>query len=107
MENYQNKYIIGDNGKIGIEIHERIWKAGKIYNELRNTFLEKKKKEVPKEVRLEVYKKVAWHPLVYGGEGSTMTGRSRSKITASKMRILRKIKGITKKRYKQEPNRYS
>lgn len=86
--------IIENNGKIEKEISERIGKVGTLYNYLRNPFFGKK--EIPKEIKTQVYQKVIRPSLTYGSESWVLTKRNKSRIKAAEMRFLRKIQGITR-----------
>jgi hypothetical protein len=55
--------IIEESGKMDKEINQKIVKAGTLYNSLRTTFLGKK--EVPKEIKTQVYQKVVRPSVVY------------------------------------------
>jgi hypothetical protein len=75
--------------------YKKIGKDGRLYNFLRTTFLGKK--EVPKEIKTQVYQKVVRLSIVYGSESWTLTKNNKSKIVATKIRFLRRRKGITRR----------
>ena len=86
--------MISDNGQVDREIGERIAKVGRIYNALKTTFLGKA--EIPKHIKAQVYKKVVRPSLMYGSESWVVTVNNQSRVTATEMRFLRKIEGVTR-----------
>jgi hypothetical protein len=87
--------IINKTGNLEAEILERTGKTGKLFNAIRTTFLGNK--EIPKEVKVEVVKKVALPILTYASETWTTTENIRSKVRSLEMRFLRKIQGKSRK----------
>lgn len=90
---YLGTIITGD-GRIDEEIRERTAAGGRLFNSIKNSFLGKK--EIPKDIRVEIFKKVVTPILIYGAETWTMTEKQKSKITAIEMRFLRKMENKTK-----------
>lgn len=96
--------IMQEDGKIDSEIEQRIGATGRLYNAIRKTFLEKK--EIPKQTKVEIYKKVAVPVLTYSSESWTTTEKHQSRLTSMEMRFLRKIENKTKlDRIKNEVHR--
>lgn len=58
--------IIEESEIIDEKLNEKIGKTGRLYNILRTTYLGKK--EVPKEIKAQVYQRVVRPVLVYGSE---------------------------------------
>lgn len=81
-------------GKIEDEISERLEATGRLFNAMKTKFLSKK--EVPKHVKVEVFKKVVTPVLTYASESWTTSTKTISQITSMEMRFLRKIEGKTK-----------
>lgn len=91
------KYLgscISSNGKIDEEINERTATGGKIFNSIKTNFLGKA--EIPKDIKVEVVKKVVYPALVYGSESWPITDKQKKRITSTEMRFWRKIEGKTK-----------
>ena len=86
---------ICNNGKIEQEINNRIAKANNIYYQLNNTILGKK--EINTKTKLQVYNSIYVPTLTYGSESWIINKRIESRITASEMKCLRKIQGVTKR----------
>ena len=86
---------ICNNGKIEQEINNRISKANNIYYQLNNTILGKK--EINTKTKLQVYNSIYVPTLTYGSESWIINKRIESRITASEMKCLRKIQGVTKR----------
>lgn len=87
--------IIESNGRIDKEINERMGKAGRIYNTMKTTFLGKR--EIPKNIKIEVIKKVVRPTILYSSESWTLSGKQKTRINAIEMRFLRKIQGKTRR----------
>lgn len=87
--------IIEESGRLDKEMDERMGKAGRIYNTMRSTFLGKR--EIPKDVKTEVVKKVVRPTILYGSETWTLYEKNISRINAMEMRFLRKIEGKTRR----------
>ena len=83
------------DGKIQEEVNNRIAKANNIYYQINNTVIGKK--EVSTETKLQVYNTVFIPTLTYGSESWVIDTKTESRITASEMRYLRKVKGVTKR----------
>jgi hypothetical protein len=54
-------------------------------------------KEIPKEIKTQVYQKVVRPSVVYGSESWTLTKNNKSKIVASVIRFLKRIQDITRR----------
>ena len=90
------KYLgvkIDRSGYEEMEIQERIQNTTKLFYMLKNTIIGKK--EISKKTKLTVYKTIFRPTLIYGSESWTLNETLRSKIQATEMRYLRKMKGIT------------
>ena len=81
--------------KIDEEINNRIAKANNIYYQLNHTILGKK--EINTKTKIQVYNTIYVPTLIYGSESWTINKRVESRITASEMKCLRKIHGVTRK----------
>ena len=53
------------------------------------------KRELSKTAKLSIFKTVFVPILTYGHKSWVMTDKVRSQVQASKMRVLRKIEGVT------------
>lgn len=62
--------ILSEDGRIEEVIKERTTEGGILFNIFKNTFLGKK--EIPKDIRVQVFKKVVAPILLYGEEAWTM-----------------------------------
>ena len=87
--------IINSEGNNKDEINERTIKAGKMFNAIKTSFLGKK--EIPEVTKVQVIKTVVKPILTYASESWTTTDRQKSKLRATEMRFLRKIKSKTKR----------
>lgn len=56
--------VIEENTKIDGEINERIKKVGKIYNNMKSTFLGKR--EIDRKIKTEVVRKIVKPVMMYG-----------------------------------------
>lgn len=92
------KYLgvwIQENGKLDDEINERVGSTGRLFNSIKSSFLGKK--EVPKEAKVEVFKKVVTPILIYGCESWTTVNKHKSRVESMEMRFLRKIEDKTRR----------
>ena len=87
--------VISANGKMDDDIIERIGAASRLFNSIRQPFLNKK--EVTKKTKLAVYKSTFVPTLTYGCESWTLTEKSKSKLQAMEMRFLRKADNKTRR----------
>lgn len=87
--------VIDNTGKQDAEINERIEKSIKLYYAMNSKFLHKK--EISRQTKMNVYKAVCRPILTYGCESWVLTQRQKSKVQATEMKFLRRIKGVTKR----------
>jgi uncharacterized protein YukE len=87
--------IINKEGTLEDEINGRIAKTGRLYNSIKSNFLGKK--EIPKQIKTEIVKKIVKPTLTYACESWTLTQKQKSRITSTEMRFLRRIEGKTRK----------
>lgn len=66
----------------------------RMYNMLRTPFFNKK--EISKEIKTEVVKKVINETLTYGSKTCILTNKHKSRINAAEMSFLREIEGKSK-----------
>ena len=55
-----------------------------------------KDRNIPRKVKLVIYTTILRPVLTYGHESWTLTSRTRSKVQATEMKVLRLIKGVTR-----------
>ena len=72
-------------------------KIGSFTNNLRLLYPLLKEKSIPTKVKVIIYKTILRPVLTYGSEVWTLTTKLKSKIQAAEMRVLRLIKGITRR----------
>lgn len=87
--------VIENTGTQDAEINERIEKSVKLYYSMNSKFLNKK--EVTRQTKMNVYKAVCRPILTYGCESWVLTQRQKSKIQATEMKFLRRVKGVTRR----------
>ena len=85
--------IIDNKGNQEKEINERICKANKTYQAIKNIIMNKR--EITTKIKVTVYKTILQPIITYGSETWVIPRQYRSKLQAAEMRILRKIKGAT------------
>lgn len=83
------------NGRNEAELTGRVESALKLYHSLSNTFIGKK--EVTTKTKLSVYNTVFKPILTYGSESWILTNQMKSRIQATEMKYLRRVKGITRR----------
>lgn len=91
------KYLgvhIQNDGNMETEINNRINKTIQIYHQMKNKFIGRK--EVDNATKMIVYKTIYRPTLTYGAETWVLTKEQRSKIQATEMKFLRRVKGITR-----------
>ena len=94
-ENYCHLCVsIGEKNLQETEIHNRIAKYNRnvsmMYPPLKNTF-------VPRECKVVIYKPILKPILLYGSEIWLLTSRTASNREAAERRVLRLIKGVTRR----------
>ena len=57
---------------------------------LKSTFFGRK--EIPEEIKTQVYQKVVRPSLIYGSESRTLSERNKNKVKAMEMKFLGRIK---------------
>lgn len=77
------------------ELNDRIEKTSKLYHAMNNNFI--RKREIAEKTKMMVYKTVIRPVLTYGCETWTTTLREKSRLQAMEMKILRGIKGVTRR----------
>ena len=75
------------------EINNRI---NKFNNNLHLLYPLLKDRNIPRKVKLVIYTTILRPVLTYGHESWTLTSRTRSKVQAAEMKVLRLIKGVTR-----------
>lgn len=83
-----------ETGKQEVDIRTRIEKANKVYHALSKGITNKK--ELTKQTKMKVYKAICRPILTYGCESWVLTQQDKSKIRATEMKYLRRVKGVTK-----------
>ena len=81
------------NGRQDEELDTRIGKASAVMRALHYSVI--MKRELSKTAKLSIFKTVFVPILTYGHKSWVMTDKVRSQVQASKMRVLRKIEGVT------------
>ena len=95
VENF--KYLgvnVNEKCDMGTEINNRI---GNYTKSLRLLYPLLKEKSIPTRVKVLIYKTILRPLLTYGSEIWTLTTKLKSRIQAAEMRVLRLIKGITRR----------
>ena len=93
--------MICSNGKIDVEINNRISKANQIYYQINNIVIGKK--EVQTETQMQLCKSV-YVPILSSAADSWATrSKNENRITAAEMKFLRSL-GKNKKRQMQKCN---
>ena len=85
---------IEESGNQEIEINKRIGNALKMFYAMNKTFIQKK--EVSEHTKTTVFKSIYIPILTYGCETWILTQKMKSKIQATEMKFLRRIKKVTK-----------
>lgn len=85
---------IEDTGKQEIEINKRTGKAIKIYYAMNKQFINKK--EITRQTKIKIFNAIYRPILTYGCETWVLNDRQKSKIQATEMKYLRRVKGVTK-----------
>ena len=85
---------VGEKNLQEIEINNRIAKynqnVGMMYPLLKD-------KNIPRECKITVFQSILKPILLYGAEVWSLTAKTESKLQAAEMRVLRLIKGVTRK----------
>ena len=93
----QFKYLgvcFGTGNVINIELNSRIEKFN---NTLRLLYPLIRDRNVPRKVKIVIYVSILRPILTYGCEAWALTTKTKSKIQACEMRVLRSIKGVTRR----------
>lgn len=95
VENYTHLGVnVGDTNRQEIEINNRIAKynrnVGLMYPLLRDP-------NIPLECKVTIYQSILKPILLYGSEVWSLTTKTQSKLQAAEMRVLRTIKGVTRR----------
>lgn len=85
---------IDETGKLEKEIGKRIENAMKVYHCLNRNFINKRVVSV--KTKMNVYQAIYKPILTYGCETWTLTTQQKSRIQATEMKYLRRVKGVTK-----------
>ena len=86
--------VISEDGKIDLDIANRINKSVKIYYALNKTVFGKR--EIDMKTKLRVYNAIVVPILTYASESWAIKDKHEGKINAAEMKYLRKIAGKTK-----------
>lgn len=86
--------IIDRSGTQEADINNRIEKTQKLYYAMNTKFISNK--EISKETKLKVFKTIYRPVLTFGCESWVLTERQKSKIQATEMKYLRRVRGVTK-----------
>ena len=85
--------MFGDKNYLELEINNRI---NKFINNLHLLYPLLKDRNIPRKVKLIIYTTILRPILTYGHESWTLTSRTRSKVQAAVVKVLRLIKGVTR-----------
>ena len=86
--------LIDNEGNQEKEMNERIHKANITYKTIKNTIINNR--ELSIKTKLTVYKTIVQPILTYGSESWIISNKYKSKLQATEMKVLRRIKGVTK-----------
>src|SRR3978361_2503324 len=89
------RVVIENTGAQDAEINERIEKSIKLYYSMNSKFLNIK--EVTRQTKMNVYKAVYRPVLPYGCESWVLTQRQKSRIQATEMKFLRRVRKVTRR----------
>lgn len=96
--------LVEDFKYLGVIVNERCFMEKEITkriesytNNLRLMYPLLKERLIPSRVKVIIYKTILRPVLTYGSETWTLTTRLKSKIQAAEMRVLRLIKGVTRR----------
>lgn len=90
------KYLgvtVNAGGEMEGEIEERI---AEYSSKVRRLYPLLKNRHVPRKVKVVIYTTILRPTLIYGSEAWTLTTRTRSRVVAAEMRVLRVIFGVTR-----------
>ncbi|KAI4459519.1 myb/sant-like dna-binding domain [Holotrichia oblita] len=87
--------LIDETGKQEAEISNRIEKTIKLYYTMNKRFISRR--EISNKTKMQVYKTIYRPTLTYGCESWVLTDSQKSRIQATEMKYLRRVKGITRK----------
>ncbi|XP_023310553.1 uncharacterized protein LOC111691870 [Anoplophora glabripennis] len=86
--------LIEGSGKQDKEIEKRIENTMKVYHSINKSFINKR--EISTKTKMNVYQAVYKPILTYGCETWILTRQHKSKIQATEMKYLRRVRGVTK-----------
>lgn len=86
--------IISQDGKIDLDINNRLRKTNKTCYSLNKVIFAKRK--IEKETKLRLYNSVIVPILMYASESWTLHKNQEHRLTAMEMKVLRRIEGVTK-----------
>ena len=96
--------LVEDFKYLGVQINERCYmekeitsRIEKYTNNLRLMYPLLKDRLIPSRVKVIIYKTILRPVLTYGSETWTLTTRLKSKVQAAEMRVVRLIKGVTRR----------
>jgi hypothetical protein len=98
MEVESFKYLgatISQDGRIDLEVNNRITAAGRLYHAISRAFTGKR--EVSKKSKLTVYQTVYLPTLTYSTESWTLGAKQHSRLQAAEMRYLQRVEQKTRK----------
>ena len=85
--------MFNDENRPELEINNRI---NKFNNNLYLLYPLMKDRHIPRKVKTVIYTTILRPILIYGHESWTLTSRTKSKVQAAEMKVLRLIKGVTR-----------
>lgn len=86
--------MLEEKGDLNMEINNRIEKTNKLYYAMNKGFLSKR--EIGRETKMKVFKTIYRPVLTYACESWVLTTRQKSKLQATEMKYLRRVKGVTR-----------
>jgi hypothetical protein len=92
------KYLgafISQDGRIDLEVNNRIAVAGRLYHAISRGFTGNR--EVSEKTKLTVYRTVYLPTLTYSAESWTLEAKQHSRLQAAEMRYLRRVEQKTRR----------